>query len=222
MLAKIEIPDVLSYMAFLDPNAYVPGIHDLVHGNAARGIPSYLDRSESGKQAIMALGDYKRAKAAGNDSLAAASLAVFESNYHNFGYGYYASRDVHELVPNIPMTFYSFRIMVYLGIHFLALLLVVLILSVKDRIGNKKVILYTALWTIPLAYIATMLGWIVAEVGRQPWVIQDILPTVAAVSQLKASSVQVTFWIFAVLFTGLLIADIGILTARIRKGIETA
>jgi cytochrome bd ubiquinol oxidase subunit I len=96
---------------------------------------------------------------------------------------------------------------------------VLLILTVRNRIENKKVILYTALWTIPLAYIASMLGWIVAEVGRQPWVIQDILPTIAAVSQLKSSSVQLTFWLFAILFTGLLIAEIGIMTKRIKKGI---
>jgi cytochrome bd ubiquinol oxidase subunit I len=217
-LAKIEVPNVLSYMAFLDPNAYVPGIFDLVHGNAERGIPSYAERAASGKLAIDALATYKNAKDAKNDSLAKAALGIFETNYPNFGYGYYASRDVHELVPNIPMTFYSFRIMVFLGLHFVALLLVVLILTIRNRLDNKKVILYTALWTIPLAYIASMLGWIVAEVGRQPWVIQDIMPTIAAVSALKSSSVQVTFWLFAVLFTGLLIAEIGIMTKRISKG----
>ncbi len=217
-LAKIEVPNVLSYMAFLDPNAYVPGIYDLVHGNADRGIPSYLERADRGKAAIDALGSYTKAKESGNDSLKNASLATLEANFKDFGYGYYQGRDIHELVPPIPITFYSFRIMVFLGIHFIALLLVVLILTVKNRIENKKVILYTALWTIPLAYIATMLGWLVAEVGRQPWVIQDILPAIAAVSQLKASSVQITFWLFAVLFTALLIADIGIMTKRIKKG----
>ena len=62
------------------------------------------------------------------------------------------------------------------------------------------------------------LGWIVAEAGRQPWVIQDLLPAIAAVSQLKASSVQVTFWLFAVFFTALLIAEISIIVKQIRKG----
>jgi cytochrome d ubiquinol oxidase subunit I len=147
-----------------------------------------------------------------------ASRQVFEANYRDFGYGYYFGRDVHELVPNVALSFYSFRIMVFLGLHFLALLLVLLILSVRNRLEGKKVILYTALWTIPLAYIATMLGWIVAEVGRQPWVIQDIMPAIAAVSQLKASSVQLTFWLFALLFTALLIAEVGIMTKRIKNG----
>jgi len=217
----VEIPNVLSYMAFLDPNAYVPGIYDLVHGNKEHGIQSYTERSINGKNAIEALGSYKMAKAAGNDSLAAASLKTLTSNYHDFGYGYYNGRDVHELIPDIQTSFYSFRIMVFLGLHFFALLLVVLILTVKDKIENKTVILYTALWTIPLAYIASMLGWIVAEVGRQPWVIQDILPTIAAVSKLKPSSVQVTFWLFAVFFTALLIAEISILVKQIKKGVTS-
>jgi cytochrome d ubiquinol oxidase subunit I len=108
--------------------------------------------------------------------------------------------------------------MVFLGLHFIAIFLVFLIFTIKNRIENKKVVLYTAIWTIPLAYLATMLGWAVAEVGRQPWVIQDILPAIAAVSQLKSGTVQLTFWLFAVIFTGLLIAEIGIMTNRIKKG----
>jgi cytochrome bd ubiquinol oxidase subunit I len=219
-LIKVEVPNMLSYMAFLDPNAYVPGVNDLVHGNPEHGILSYQERTEKGKLAIESLGAYKMARKEGNDSLAAVTLATFEQNYPHFGYGYYANRDVHELVPNIPVTFYSFRIMVFLGLHFLALLLVVLILTVRNRIENKKVILYTALWTIPLAYIASMLGWIVAELGRQPWVIQDIMPAVAAVSQLKSTSVQITFWLFALIFTGLLIADVGIMVRQIKKGVQ--
>jgi cytochrome d ubiquinol oxidase subunit I len=217
-LFELEIPNMLSYMAFLDPNAYVPGIQDLVHGNAAHQIPSYRERSEKGKIAIQSLAAYKEAKKAGNDSLAKSALSSFEANYPHFGYGYYAGRDVHELVPSVPTTFYSFRIMVGLGVHFGALFLVVLLLTIKGKIARKRFILYTALWTIPLAYIASELGWVVAEVGRQPWVIQDILPAIAAVSQLKSSSVQITFWMFFILFTGLLIAEIKIMLAVIHKG----
>ncbi len=214
----IEIPNMLSYMAFLDPNAYVPGITDLTHGNPEHNIPSYEERSVRGKIAINSLASYKMAKKAGNDSLAGASLANFEANYKDFGYGYYAGRDIHELIPSVPTTFYSFRIMVGLGFHFGLLFLVVLILTLKDKIDKKRFILYTALWTIPLAYIASELGWVVAEVGRQPWVIQDILPTLAAVSQLESSSVQITFWMFFAIFTALLIAEIKIMTTQIKKG----
>ena len=63
-------------------------------------------------------------------------------------------------------------------------------------------------------------GWIVAEVGRQPWVIQDLMPTGAAVSKLSTGSVQLTFFLFLILFTILLIAEIGIMTKAIKKGPE--
>lgn len=214
----IEIPNMLSYMAFLDPNAYVAGISDLTHGNAEHNIPSYNERSARGKVAINSLAAYKEAKKQGNDSLAKASLEAFNANYKDFGYGYYAGRDPHEIIPSIPTTFYSFRIMVVLGFHFILLFFVVLVLTLKGKIATNKWVLFTALWTLPLAYIAAELGWVVAEVGRQPWVIQDILPAIAAVSQLKSSSVQITFWMFFLIFTALLVAEIRIMTAQIRKG----
>ncbi|MCX6258757.1 MAG: cytochrome ubiquinol oxidase subunit I [Bacteroidia bacterium] len=215
---KIEIPNMLSYMAFLNPNAYVPGIYDLVKGNKEHNLLSYYERCKKGELAISSLAQYKNAKKSGSAGLADSALSHFRENYKYFGYGYYANRDVNELIPSVPPTFYSFRIMVFLGIHFIALLLVVLILTIKDKIQRKRFILYTALWTIPLVYITSELGWIVAEVGRQPWVIQDLLPTVAAVSQLKMASVQTTFWVFFLIFTGLLIAEIKIMTSQIKKG----
>ena len=67
-----------------------------------------------------------------------------------------------------------------------------------------------------MVYIAEQAGWIVAEVGRQPWAIQDMLPVNAAVSQLSVSSVQTTFFLFLFLFTILLIAEIRIMTKAIK------
>ena len=75
-----------------------------------------------------------------------------------------------------------------------------------------------ALWTIPLAYIGSQAGWVVAEVGRQPWAIQDMLPVGAAISKLQTGSVQLTFFIFLLLFTVLLFAEIGIMLKLSRKG----
>jgi cytochrome d ubiquinol oxidase subunit I len=77
-----------------------------------------------------------------------------------------------------------------------------------------------ALWSIPLAYLASQLGWIVAEVGRQPWTIQDILPVQAAVSSLSTAHVVTTFSLFAILFTLLLIAEVTIMVKQIKKGPE--
>ena len=67
---------------------------------------------------------------------------------------------------------------------------------------------------------ASQAGWIVAEVGRQPWAIQDLLPVNAAISRLETGSVQTTFFIFLIMFTVLLIAEIGIMLKAIKKGPE--
>jgi cytochrome d ubiquinol oxidase subunit I len=75
--------------------------------------------------------------------------------------------------------------------------------------------------TIPLAWLASQAGWVVAEVGRQPWAIQGLLPNVAAISRLETGSVQTTFFIFLVLFTLLLVAELGIMGKAIATGPET-
>ena len=67
------------------------------------------------------------------------------------------------------------------------------------------------LLNIPVVWICSQSGWITAEVGRQPWIIQDLMPTRAAISDITASSVQITFWMFVVLFTGLLVAEVCIM-----------
>jgi cytochrome d ubiquinol oxidase subunit I len=75
-------------------------------------------------------------------------------------------------------------------------------------------------FTLPLAYIAGMAGWVVAEVGRQPWAIQDLLPVSAASSNLDVASVKLSFFIVLLIFTVLFIAATGIMLNIIRKGPE--
>jgi cytochrome d ubiquinol oxidase subunit I len=108
--------------------------------------------------------------------------------------------------------------MVGLGFWFVLLFGISLWLTLKKRIENKKWFYYCAIWTIPLAYLAAEMGWVVAEVGRQPWIIQDLMPASAAVSKLTTGTVQVTFVLFAVTFTILLIAEIKIMLSQIKKG----
>jgi len=215
-LFKIEIPDFLSYMAFLDANAYVPGIKDLIHGNAERNIISTSEKMEKGKLAITALKNYKEAQKSGNQASADSALTQLNKNFSYFGYGFLT--DEHDAIPPIKLTFYSFRIMVGLGFWFVLLFLVTLRFIFKNKTENKKWFYIIAIFTIPLAYLATQMGWIVAEVGRQPWIIQDVMPTSAAVSKLTTGSVQLTFFLFAVTFTILLIAEIKIMLKQIKKG----
>ncbi len=72
--------------------------------------------------------------------------------------------------------------------------------------------------TIPLVWVCSQSGWIVAEVGRQPWVIQNLMPTRAAISDLNPSTVMLTFWLFALIFTALLAAEISIMLKAIARG----
>ena len=217
-LIKLDVPNLLSYLAFQDPNAFVPGINDLVKGNPEQKIPSYKEKIEKGKFAIESLAAYKHAKDSGNIENAKIHLASFRENFAYFGYGYYHGKDLNMLVPSVKLSFYSFHIMVTLGAYFLLLFIVVLFLTMKEKIEGKRWLLRTMLFTLPLAYIASQSGWVLAEVGRQPWVIQDLMPNIAAVSQIDASSVQITFFLFLIIFTSLLIAEIKIMLTQIRKG----
>jgi cytochrome d ubiquinol oxidase subunit I len=141
----------------------------------------------------------------------------FQKNYFKyFGYGYIS--DPNFLIPNVPLTFYSFHIMVLLGFYFILFFFLSFLFVIRGKLVKKKGFLRLAIWTIPLAYIASQAGWIVAEVGRQPWVIQDLMPTMAAVTKISSSAVMVTFWMFFAIFTLLLIAELKIMLRQIKIG----
>ncbi|MEN9444127.1 MAG: Cytochrome d ubiquinol oxidase subunit 1 [Bacteroidota bacterium] len=219
-LFELKIPNLLSWMTYLDPDAFVPGIRDLVHGNPARGIPSFKTRIANGKRSIDALRAYKTLKKEGKTEEAQAALVIFRDNFKDFGYGYYFGKDPHLISPPVPITFYSFHTMVGLGMHFLFLFVVMVWLVYKDFVQRHKLrfVLWTAILSIPFAYVASQAGWIVAEMGRQPWVIQDLMPTLSAVSQLDKGTVQTTFWLFAITFSVLLIAEMRIMFKQIGRG----
>ena len=221
---KFEIPKLLSFLGYGDTEAFVPGVKDIVQGgfeytdkNGEKQIAlSAQEKIDRGKSAINALSEYKQAKESENLIKQEESLAVFRENFKYFGYGFLNSPE--SIIPNVPMTFYSFHIMVGLGFYFIFLFAAVLILIFRNKLIEKKWLLRLLVFTIPLAFIASMSGWIVAEVGRQPWTIQDLLPAVASVSQIDASAVQITFWLFTAVFTALLIAELKIMFKQIKIG----
>jgi cytochrome d ubiquinol oxidase subunit I len=214
----LRIPSMLSLLAFRDADAFVPGINDIVNGNEEQEILPADTRIKKGKIAIQALADYKQAKSDGDVALAKEKLIEFEENYPHFGYGFL--KDKEDIVPPVKLTFYSFHIMVGLGLFFILFFAWMLYASLKAKVEKHKWVLQLSVWSILLGYIASELGWIVAEVGRQPWTIQDILPVGASTSHLSVGSVQTTFFMFLILFTVLLIAEIKIMLAQIKKGPE--
>ena len=102
--------------------------------------------------------------------------------------------------------------MVMLG-SFLLLVLVVMALAslLWTRVLENKWVLFAGMLSLPLVWICSQAGWIVGAVCGQPWTIQDLLPVCAGISDVPASSVQTTFWMFAVIFTLLLIAEVSIM-----------
>jgi len=220
ILGAIKIPKLLSLLGYRDANAFVPGIVDIVDGGYTlqdgKKALSFNEKKLRGQAAITALKDYKNAEKIKDEAGMAASKARLDANYQYFGYGYLNRPE--DLIPNVPLIFYSFHVMVGLGFLFLFLFIVVLYVERKDLLMKNKWLLWISLWSIPFGYLASQLGWVVAEVGRQPWTIQDILPVQAAVSSLQTSSVKLTFFLFAVLFTVLAIAEVSIIIKQIKNG----
>ncbi len=242
---KVEMPYFLSLMATNSIHGFVPGINDLLNGYTSPDgtrYPSAEEKMARGRQAIQALESYRAAKAANNEAEAQYQLQLFREQQQYFGYGYVTHRD--QLVPNIPLNFWTFRAMVGLGcllILFFGLVAVLAfqmpLLSVITRrllaafgllpetmadvhgpSHSPQWLLKAAILMVPLAYIASESGWLVAELGRQPWTIQDMLPTWAAASDLSAGSVAFTFILFLGLFSTMLAVEFTIMLKQIKKG----
>ena len=155
----------------------------------------------------------------GSDPEAAAEARkVLDEEVAYFGYGYIDSRE--ELVPPVPLIYWSFRVMVGLGGALLVLMVLVLWAEWKKRLQAMTWVQWAALCSIPLVYLAGQAGWIVAEVGRQPWVIEGLLPVKAAVSSVSVGAVQTTFFLFVAIFTLFLVIELRILVKAIKKGPE--
>lgn len=228
-LFEIAIPHGLSILGRHDFNAFIPGIKDIIEGKdvidgqVVNTVP-YAERIERGKAAQQALSRYNDAKKAGDEAAMKQAEEDLKPDYQFFGYGYF--KDVKEAIPNVPMVFYPFHLMVILGGWILVFLAAVMHCAFRKKewlefkVKNIMVFPVLALLSIPLVWICSQCGWIVAEVGRQPWAIQDIMPVQAAISSLSVSQVITTFIIFAVLFTVLLCAEVSIMLKQIKKGPE--
>ncbi len=243
---KIDMPYALSIMATDDPHGFVPGINDILKGYTTPDghvEPSVDEKIARGKLAISALADYRKGKKNGADEATLnAQLSTLKENMPYFGYGYI--KDKRDLVPSIPINFWAFRVMVGMGCVFILFFAAIVLLTFKipyvsvivrrllaavgllpetetDSYDIARLPAWhymVAIALVPLAYIASESGWLVAEFGRQPWTIQDMMPTWVAVSDLHSSSVMLTFFIFLVLFTVLLGVEINILLKQIKKG----
>ena len=237
---RLGIPNMLSFLATHDFHGYVPGINDIINGYTKEDgtkEPSVKEKMAMGRRAIVALKEYrqltanKQQTAKAKTADASSSATPYSSNKINelknelrqtmpyYGYGFVKNPD--QIVPYVPINFWAFRVMVGLGCLFILFFLVMGHLSFRtDKLPTMKWMQWVALALLPLAYIASESGWLVAEFGRQPWTIQDMLPTWAAISDVQPGSVALTFFIFLFLFTTMLAVEISILCKQIKKGPE--
>ena len=217
----VKIPGMLSILATHDINGFVPGINDILGGytdNDGNVIPSVAEKMQRGRTALDALAQYRALKDS-DPAAAAEARAVLDENVQYMGYGHLEKPE--DVIPPVGVVFWAFRFMIGLGMLMLLELVVVGWLAWKDKLADKKWLLLAALCCIPLVYICGQAGWVVAEVGRQPWTIQGLLPVNVAISSLSAGAVKTTFFVFLAIFTLFLVIEIRILIGAIKKGPET-
>jgi cytochrome d ubiquinol oxidase subunit I len=220
---EVKIPWVLGLIATRSASTPVPGIGDLV--TAAR------------RQIANGLLAYETLLAIRKNPHDAGLRGNLETNVGDLGYALLLKRirpDIenarpaeiddaaNSTIPDVPVLFWSFRFMVGLGFWFIALFATAFWLSAVRQLDRYCWFLRAALLTLPLPWLAGELGWIVAEYGRQPWVVEGVLPTALGVSSTAAGNVLFSLLGFALFYSALLVADLYLLVKYIRVGPDEA
>jgi len=218
-VAEVKVPWVLGLIATRSTDKQVAGIFDLV--SRAR------TRIEGGVLAHAALQLLRK-----NPSDADARLR-FEAHQADLGYGLLLLKYVKNpvdataeqidaaawsTVPNVPLLFWSFRIMVALGLFFILLFATAFYLSARHRLENNRWLLRTAFFSLPLPWVAAELGWIVAECGRQPWAVDGLLPTFLGASATPLHNVILSLCGFVIFYSVLAVVDVYLMARMIRRG----
>ncbi|MEQ1408371.1 cytochrome ubiquinol oxidase subunit I [Neorhizobium sp. Rsf11] len=221
----IHIPWVMGLIGTRSLTTEIPGIEDLVEHAKIRI-----------RNGIIAFDALQQIRAGGESGTVAPEVRkAFEDRGSDLGYALLLKRYVDDprqatdaqidsaawdTVPGVLPLFWSFRIMVGLGFFFIALTALFFYLSARRMLDRYPFLLRVAAFAIPLPWIAAELGWVVAEFGRQPWIIEGVLPTAAAVSNLGASTVLLTIIGFVLIYTVLFIIEMALMVRAIRKGPE--
>ena len=125
---------------------------------------------------------------------------------------------VKDSIPQVAPLFFSFRIMGGVGFVLLFIIGMAFFQTCRHKIEQKPWLLKLALWGIPLPWIAIEAGWFVAEYGRQPWAVGEILPVTSAASAIGASDVIFSMLLICGLYTLFLIAEMYLMFKFARLG----
>ncbi|AVP84038.1 cytochrome ubiquinol oxidase subunit I [Aeromonas hydrophila] len=217
--AAVKIPYLMGIIATRSLNEQVTGLKDL----KAR----HEERIRSGMLAHEAL---EAMRADGNNQ---AARATFERHRQDLGYGLlltpYAkeigkadeaaiAKAVADSIPQVAPLFWSFRLMVGIGVVLLALFAAAFLQLCRGKLVQSPRLLKALFWSIPLPWIAIEAGWFVAEFGRQPWTISDVLPVSASVSLLTPGQLWFSLISICLIYTSLLVVELFLLRHVIRKG----
>ena len=215
----IHVPWVMGIIGTRSLDGVLPGIHQLVDEAG--------QRIESGRIAYAAM---LRLRADRNDAQARSD---FDAHKKDLGYALLLRKVVADpaqasaadvqtaassIIPNVPVLFWSFRLMVGCGLYFIALFAYSFWLASKRRLDAQRWYLKLVLYSLPLPWLAIELGWIVAEYGRQPWAIEGVLPTALGVSSVSAGQVLFSLCGFVVFYTALAVVDFFLMRKYVRRG----
>ena len=220
---EIKIPYVLGLISTRSLTGQVEGITELVA--KAQG------RIENGIRAYDAV---EKLKVDRTDMIA---REQFERHKLDLGYAMLLKRYVADpraatpdqivqaawsTVPNVPVMFWVFRVMAGLGFFFIAFFGAAFYMASIRRFGCDngfcRLFMRAAVWIIPLPWLAAEFGWVLAEIGRQPWAIEGILPTFLGASSLTVGQLWTTIIGFTLLYGTLAVIEVRLMLAAIRKG----
>jgi cytochrome d ubiquinol oxidase subunit I len=215
----ISVPYLLGLIGTRSLTTELPGILNLVD--------SAHERIRDGIEAYVAL---QKVRANPADSEA---RAVFDAKWPNLGYGLLVkqfrtdienatpeeiTKAANSTIPNVPVLFWSFRVMVGLGFYFIAFFGAAFWIASRHKIGEKRWTLWLALFSLPLPWVAIESGWLLAEYGRQPWAIEGVLPTFYAASGLTLWDLAISLALFLAIYTVLAIIEVVLMLKAIKKG----
>ena len=217
--AAVQIPGLLSLLVTHSLHGTVPGI-DALERQAARKV-------EEGIPAVQAL--QVLSKDPGN----AAARVRFKAHEADLGYGFLVQRSAPDLahvtpaqirqaardsIPPVAAVFWSFRFMVGFGLLMLAFFVLAVLYTLRNRVQEKTWFLKAAVWMIPVPFLANEAGWLVAELGRQPWTVYGMLPTWMSASTHSVGYMVFSLTGFVVLYTAFIVVEMILMLRAIRMG----
>jgi cytochrome d ubiquinol oxidase subunit I len=220
-LWELQIPVALSLLVTHSLDGTVPGADVLMQ--------QAIERIRNGIPAVAAL---QRLSQNPGD---AEAMAQFKAHEKDLGFGFLAARyapeqDASKAAPSdiekaaadtMPLVwpvFWSFRVMVGLGLLMLAYFVLGVIHTMFNQIENQRVFLRLAVWAIPVPFIACETGWLVAEIGRQPWTVYEVLPTWMSGSTHSVAYMVFSLTGFLVLYSSFILIEMYLMVRAVRQG----